>query len=120
MTVLNPTDRDDRGFTLVEILIVIVVLGVLATIVVVSVRGITDRGERSSCQADRDVMATAVENFFAQQGGTAIPISDPPVENVTGVTAEGTLAARGYITDVSIRHDIEPDGSITVQADSGC
>jgi prepilin-type N-terminal cleavage/methylation domain-containing protein len=35
----------DRGFTLVEILIVIVVLGVVATITLVSVRGITDRGE---------------------------------------------------------------------------
>ena len=110
----------DGGMTLIEILIVVVVLGVLSAITVVSVRGISDRGEQSSCKADRDVMATAVENYFAQRGGTEIPVSDPRVEGVTAVTPEGTLWELDYIDAPSIRHDVDPDGTITVQADSGC
>ncbi len=65
-------------------------------------------------------MATAVENFFAQEGGLEIPMSDPPVDGVTVATAEGTLMARRYIEGASIRHDVETDGAVTVQVDSGC
>ena len=43
--------RNDSGFTLTELLIVIVILGVLAGIVVFAVGGITDRGEMSACKA---------------------------------------------------------------------
>ena len=39
----------NQGFTLVEVLIVIVILSVLATVVVMSVRGVTDQGEESVC-----------------------------------------------------------------------
>ena len=38
------TRHHDGGFTLVELLVVIVVLGVLAAVTVFAVRGITDRG----------------------------------------------------------------------------
>ena len=36
--------KQDEGFTLIELLIVIVILGILATVVVFSVRGLTDPG----------------------------------------------------------------------------
>jgi prepilin-type N-terminal cleavage/methylation domain-containing protein len=41
----------DRGFTLVELLIVIVILGILATVTVFAVRGITDKGQENACKA---------------------------------------------------------------------
>ena len=37
-----------KGFTLVELLIVIVILGILATVTVFAVRGITDQGKASA------------------------------------------------------------------------
>ncbi len=52
-------NKQDKGFTLVELLIVIVILGILATITVFAVRGITDQGQtvglrlRSEDDADR-------------------------------------------------------------------
>ena len=42
-------NKKDKGFTLVELLIVIVILGILATITVFAVRGITDQGQTSAC-----------------------------------------------------------------------
>ena len=47
-------EEKDKGFTLVELLIVIVILGILATIVVFAVRGITDKGQKSACAATED------------------------------------------------------------------
>ena len=64
-------NKKDKGFTLVELLIVIVILGILATITVFAVRGITDQGQKSSCEADRKTMETAVEAWYAQNGTVA-------------------------------------------------
>ena len=64
--------RRDKGFTLVELLIVVVILGILATVTVFAVRGITDKGQESACDTDMRVMETAVETWYADQStGTA-------------------------------------------------
>jgi general secretion pathway protein G len=61
-------NKQDKGFTLVELLIVIVILGILATVTVFAVRGITDQGQTSACKADQKTLETAVEAFIAQNG----------------------------------------------------
>ena len=45
--------NQDKGFTLVELLIVIVILGILATVTVFAVRGITDQGEANACAVEQ-------------------------------------------------------------------
>lgn len=63
--------KQDEGFTLIELLIVIVILGILATVVVFSVRGITDQGQDSACAADAKTVEVALEAYYAQYGDTA-------------------------------------------------
>ena len=65
-------NKQDKGFTLVELLIVIVILGILATVTVFAVRGITDQGQDSACETDQRTLQTAVETWFAQYGGDEI------------------------------------------------
>lgn len=60
--------KDEKGFTLIELLIVIVILGILAAIVVFSVRGITDRGDKSACNANLSTVRTASEAYYAKNG----------------------------------------------------
>ena len=60
--------KRDEGFTLIELLIVIVILGILSAVVVISVRGITSRGNKSACQSSRTAVTTATEAAFAQNG----------------------------------------------------
>jgi prepilin-type N-terminal cleavage/methylation domain-containing protein len=55
----------DKGFTLVELLIVIVILGILATVTVFAVRGITEKGEENACQTDKATFETATEAWYA-------------------------------------------------------
>ena len=45
-------NKQDKGFTLVELLIVIVILGILATVTVFAVSGITDTAKENTCTAD--------------------------------------------------------------------
>jgi prepilin-type N-terminal cleavage/methylation domain-containing protein len=64
-------NKQDKGFTLVELLIVIVILGILATVTVFAVRGITDQGTASACAADLKTNQVAIETYYAKFGTTA-------------------------------------------------
>jgi prepilin-type N-terminal cleavage/methylation domain-containing protein len=112
----GPSRRgDERGFTLIELLIVIVVLGIMTTVVVASVKGITDRGEKATCEDDARILSVAAESYFAQQGGTSIP--------ATGVDAdryERTLMNEGFMTDPSTLYDMDADGRILIAPGSRC
>jgi prepilin-type N-terminal cleavage/methylation domain-containing protein len=66
--------QNQDGFTLVELLIVIVILGILAAIVVFAVNGITDRGVTSACKTDMVTAQTASDAYYAQNGGWAASI----------------------------------------------
>jgi prepilin-type N-terminal cleavage/methylation domain-containing protein len=70
----------DRGFTLVEVLIVIVILDVLATVTVLAVRGVTNRGQGASCQTDRSTIAKAAEYYLAENNVDEIPASGVGVD----------------------------------------
>ena len=72
---LSAVRRDERGFTLTELLITIVILGVLAGIVVFAVRTFTSDIKTVACQADKKSVDIAVDAFFAKNntyptGGT--------------------------------------------------
>lgn len=57
-----------RGFTIVELLIVIVVIGILATLVIVTFTGIQQKGRNSQRQTDINAIQSHVESFYAQHG----------------------------------------------------
>src|SRR4051794_35316435 len=60
--------REEGGFTLIELMIVIVILGILAGIVLFAVGGITDRGTNAACKTDVSTIQTGVEAYFAKNG----------------------------------------------------
>lgn len=58
----------DAGFSLVEVLVVIVLLGVLASIVTFSVRGTTEQNGVASCTVEQRAVVAAIEVYQAQHG----------------------------------------------------
>jgi general secretion pathway protein G len=60
----------EKGFTLVELLVVIVILGILAAVVVFAVGGSTDDAQNSACKAELSSAQAAVEAYAAQNTGS--------------------------------------------------
>ena len=65
----------EEGFTLVELLVVIVILGILSAVAVFAVGGVTNKGKQSACKADVSSVATASEAYYAQNGSYAADIA---------------------------------------------
>lgn len=66
----------ERGFTLVELLIVVVILGILAGIVVFAVGNLTDNASTNGCDTEATTVETAAEAYKADTGAYPTAITD--------------------------------------------
>ncbi|HVT42702.1 MAG TPA: prepilin-type N-terminal cleavage/methylation domain-containing protein, partial [Acidimicrobiales bacterium] len=95
--------RTDAGFTLLELLIVIVVLGILAAVVIFSLQGVSSSATTAACQSDFATTTAAVGAYEAEMGGypggtgTATVTDDDPGTApafAAGAAPQGSNAAR--------------------------
>ena len=96
-----PTRSNDTeaGFTLVEIMVVVVIIGLLATVVVLNVLPSQDRARIEKARADIGRIEQAIEMFRLDMG--RYPTTDEGLEVLVTAPADPRLAARfpegGYI-----------------------
>lgn len=107
--------KKDKGFTLVELLIVIVILGILATVTVFAVRGLTGTAKTNACDSERKAVLTSVEGYRALSGNTTIPTdadTNPVTTPLIGSTPALTLEANGF-TGTSAMWTVNASGSVS-------
>lgn len=103
------TTRRDRGFTLVELLVVVTIMGVLSTVSVFAVRGITDKGQQSACDSDKRVLEVAVETWFADETAAT-----------SGTLSEQALVDADLLRAPSDLFDVSDQGAVTATAGGPC
>lgn len=59
--------RKNKGFTLIELMIVVVIIGIISAIAIPAYQGFTRKANRSDGKAALADTAARQENFFAQQ-----------------------------------------------------
>lgn len=75
---------NNKGFTIVELLIVIVVIGILAALVVTTFTGIQQRARNTERQTDIKAIHGQVEAYYAQNGRY------PTLDNMNDATFRST------------------------------
>jgi len=88
--------KSSHGFTIVELLVVIVVIGILAAISIVSYSGVTAKANLAANKANASSVMKAVDAFFAENGYY------PTLANInTGVVkVPSSIAIIGTVPDV--------------------
>jgi type IV pilus assembly protein PilA len=101
---VNPNASDttrDKGFTLVEILIAIVVVGILAAVAIVGINSLTATGNKSACTTSADAAKAASAAYYANNNGSyPAAFSDfTSLSSSTGASKEFVLPSGASITD---------------------
>jgi prepilin-type N-terminal cleavage/methylation domain-containing protein len=112
---VDRTTRSDTGYTLIELLLVVLIMSIMTTVVVMAVVGARTDAETNACAADRRNLGVAAERYFAEHTTSTLPATG------TGPGAyEVTLISAGYLTDPSTYHDLDPQGRVAPASLANC
>ena len=84
--------KDERGLTLVELLVVVVILGIIAAIAVVAIGGIIENSKKDAMVADAKQMVSAAKLYVASN-----EVGNGAVIRFVGTTGTGELDAKNMI-----------------------
>jgi len=98
---LDGDGRTDRGFTLIEILIAIVLVGILSAVVVIGISNLTSKGSSSACAASADAAKAGAVVYYASNNN-AYPTTLTQMTTATGTGATAVPAALSLPSGVTV------------------
>jgi len=87
--------KNQQGFTLVEILVVIVIIGILFTVILPRIDFASDRARQTGVKTDFKAFQTAAEGYFRETAGVGI------TENGINTYLDKALQVNGTATAVN-------------------
>ncbi len=112
---LRAAQEKESGFTLVELLLVVAILGVLAGVVVFSVAGIQNDSQKASCKTEAATVRSAEEAYFVKNKAyaTAAQLTAAPNKLLSSAPTLVTIAVGGGGTSYTLTWTSTTCSSIT-------
>jgi len=92
---LHKRTKGDKGFTLIELIVVIAVLGVLATLIIPRVVGVKSEAETKAMEANEKIIKNALERYY--------------LEHKTYPNDLGELVEGGYLDEIPYKDKASGD-----------
>ena len=104
--IISKTSTASRGFTIIELLIVIVIVGVLVAITAVGFNGITKSAKEASAKSDLKQAATQLEADKAKSSNNQYPNNTNNLKTSPNNNLEITSDGTSYCLSVTSTNDI--------------
>jgi len=109
--------QNELGFTLIELVIAIVLVGILTAVAIVGLSGVTQSGNNSVCKSAVGSVQAAAATYYANTGAypTTFDVLQPPSTPAlltlpAGVTATGTtMQGGGWKVTMQVPGGITPN-----------
>ncbi|OGN95834.1 MAG: hypothetical protein A2Y89_01905 [Chloroflexi bacterium RBG_13_51_18] len=108
----------NHGFTLVELLIVVAILGVLSAVVLPNVIGLADEGQVEASKAELVTVQTAMDTMMAKNHITTVTVTSGTSNMSSFPTGNGLFPT--YLRTANTKGVYSCDGTgLVVQDDNG-
>jgi prepilin-type N-terminal cleavage/methylation domain-containing protein len=102
-----------RGFTIIEVIVVVAILGIISLVVVFSVGGTTDRSEAAACTAEARTLIESADAYMTSERVDVLPAMGTSANRY-----ELALIDAGHLDQVSTKYDLHEDGTVTANGRS--
>jgi general secretion pathway protein G len=98
-TAMKPRKYDQDGFTLIEIMVVIAIIGLLALMIVPRFKGVTNQAKNTKAQADISALQQQLDRYYLDNG--FYPTTDQGLQALVSAPTNGrtptNYSSDGYI-----------------------
>ena len=103
--------KDKKGFTLVELMVVVAILGVLTMVAIPVFNNSTKKAETTTCQANQRTIESAISMYQADKGAGKLPAD--VAELVTDGYLKEAPKCPSYKEDTDAAYNIDKQGNVT-------